>query len=295
MKRLNIEQDTHQWHEWRKTLLTATDAGIILGENPYCTAYKLWQRKLGKIPPQVVTPPMLRGKIDEPRARDIFIQKYGINMTPVCIETEKYMVVDKPLIGASLDGMSDDGKWILEVKSQDIEKIKREGIPAFHMSQMQEQIMCGDGHIEGCYYQSIWGDSTHEILVRPDKRWQEIYLDKAQKFHENLLFDQAPELNPKDYKDMTHDSDWLHITSEYKDICYKIINLEAKKEVIRERLLQACGEVNCMGYGVKVFKKTIKGRIDYVEATEELNIRDDMLEHYRKPSTESWTVMVEKM
>ena len=282
MKKISCFQGSPEWLAWRKGLLTATDAAILSGVSPYVTPYEGWQRKIGQIPEQIANSAMLRGQRDEPIARDMFIEQYGIAMTPCCIESEVY-----PFLGASLDGISDCGKYLLEIKST----APVDEIPIYHMYQMQHQLLCTDNTAKICFYVTIWNNQIYVKEVYPDIIWVQDYLNEAKKFWECVVFFEPPEISSKDYKDMNGRDDWNFYADEYRKISEEIKKLEEVKDKHKKELIKLCGEDNGYGHGVKVLKKITKGRIDF-ENIPELSQVD--LEKYRKESTSSWTIMLDK-
>ncbi len=285
MRKVNFEQGSPEWLTWRKGLLTATDAAMLLGVSPYVTPFKGWQRKVGQAEEQPVNAAMMRGHHDEPIARELFIQEYGIAMEPCCIESEVYK-----FIGASLDGLSTCGKYILEIKSQ-----RDPGcVPAFHMMQMQHQFLGTDKTAEKGYYVSHWEGKNTTYEVYPDYEWMNEYLPKAQKFWKGCVFFDPPALTCKDYKDMSETESWNGYAREYKKIANQIKQLEELKESYKKELIKLCGENSCAGSGIKVLRKTVKGRIDYEELVSTMNIQDDHLSQFRKPPSQSWMITLDK-
>jgi putative phage-type endonuclease len=285
MRKVDFEQGSQEWLDWRKGLLTATDAAMLLGVSPYVTPYKGWQRKVGQAPEQQENDAMRRGKRDEPIARDLFVKEYGIEMTPYCVESDQYN-----FIGSSLDGMSDCGKYILEIKSQR----PVDAVPEFHMHQMQHQLLSTDNTAEKCFYVSHWEGVNKTFEVYPDPEWKKNYIPKAQAFWKCVVFFEAPPLSCKDYRDMTGAVTWDGYAVEYRKLVAQIKVLEELKDSYKQELIKLCGDDSCAGSGIKVLKKVIKGRIDYKEACEVLNIRDDMLAPYKKADTMSWTIMLDQ-
>lgn len=290
MRKIETEQGSYEWLEWRRSLLTATNAGMLMGFSPYETPFKGWQRKIGLIPEQKSNPAMVRGQKDEPIARKLFIKEYGINMVPTCIESEKYT-----FFGASLDGLSDCGTMILEVKSQ----IPPSEIPAFHMMQMQHQMLCCDRSDIKAYYVSHWNGVNVTYEVAFDPKWVESYLPKAKQFWENVVFGEPPMLSKKDYTNRSQDNEWIDpsnryyaVDAEIKAFEAQIKLLEVKKLEIREELIKVADGENCEGNGLKLLNKCTKGRVDYdsIPVLKEVD-----LEKYRKPTTYAWTIMVEKV
>jgi putative phage-type endonuclease len=288
MRRIEFDQGSKEWLKWRQGLLTATDAPMLLGVSPYATPYKGWQRKLGLIPEQVETEPMRRGKRDEPIARDWFIKEYGIQMEPWCVERDEFN-----FIGASLDGLSPCGKYLLEIKSNGDQYHfgLNSGPPEFHYCQMQHQYLACDNIPEMCFYLS-WNKSGPKVLeIKLDKVWMDDYIPKAREFWRKIALFDAPDMTNKDYKDMNEAKHWKSYAYEYRKACEQIRNLEKIKESYRDEIVKLCGEDSCFGGGIKVLKKMNKGRIDY-ESIPELACVD--LEKYRKSSSFAWTIMMDK-
>jgi putative phage-type endonuclease len=287
MRRIEFEQGSEKWLKWRKGLLTATDAPMLMGASPYCTPYQGWQRKTGQLAEQKETETMRRGKRDEPIAREWFIKEYSMEMEPCCIESDIYN-----FIGASLDGMSKCGKYILEIKSNGDQYhfALDNGIPDFHMMQMQHQFLSTDHTAEMGFYLSY---NKGEIIVKevyPDLEWLESYLVKAKEFWKKIVFFEAPALTNKDYKDMSGQNEWISYANEYRKVCEQIKSLEEKKEGFKREIIKLCGDDSCLGDGMRVLKKMVKGRIDY-DSIPELKGVD--LEKYRKGPTSFWTVMID--
>lgn len=287
MRKIELEQGSPEWLQWRKGLLTATDAPMLMGVSPYVTPYKGWQRKVGLADEQSTTAAMLRGREDEPIARREFIEEYGINMTPCCIESDKYN-----FCGASLDGISDCGQYILEVKSNgdhyhnNLDK----GIPDFHMMQMQHQLLCTDSTASMGFYVSYNKGKKIIKEVYPDLDWLEDYLVKAKEFWKGVVFFEAPKMTQKDYTDMRSSIEWQKLATEYQAVDAQIKLLEEKKSELRKGIIDQCNEQNCFGSGVTAFRKISKGRVDYESIPELLNVD---VEKYRKKSISSWTILVE--
>jgi putative phage-type endonuclease len=285
MKIIELEQGSPEWLSWRKTVITATDASIIMGNNPWDTPYSCWQRKLGLIEEKKSNEAMERGKRLEPEARAKFISEYGINMVPVVVESSEF-----EFLGASLDGISQLGGSVLEIKcggSKLHAMAERGEIPAYYRDQMQHQLLVTGA--EKCFYYSYNGTNGIPIEVFPDPEYRVKFLPKAREFWRCVAFSEAPALEDADYQDMSGDGTWVHFATDYKNLCKRIKDLEEIKEGCRNELLKLCGDKNCLGQGLRVMKTTMRGRVDYDSIPE---IQGVDLEKYRKGSTESWKVLV---
>ena len=139
MKIIKLEQGSPEWLSWRKMVITATDASIIMGNNPWDTPYSCWQRKLGLIEEKKSNEAMERGKRLEPEARDKFNALHGFNMEPAVVESTEH-----EFLGASLDGITLLGGMLLEIKcggSKLHDMAVRGEIPAYYRDQMQHQLL----------------------------------------------------------------------------------------------------------------------------------------------------------
>jgi putative phage-type endonuclease len=288
MKIIDLEQGSQEWLQWRKTVITATECPIILGSSPWSTPYKCWQRKLGLIEEQKTNDFMERGKRLEPIARDRFIKKMGINMTPVVVESSEY-----EFLGASLDGISDDRKYILEVKSGGHKLLQSalEGtIPEYYMHQMQHQLLVTGA--EKCFYLVTHEDEEKEVILEVFKNpdFEREFLPKARAFWKGIAFFEPPHLMESDYRHMEDDLDWAQYSKMYLETDAALKALSEKKDYLRKKLIELCANENCSGRGIKVIKTIMKGRIAYDEIPQ---IKDIDLDKYRKSSSTVWKVLTE--
>lgn len=288
-KEIKVEQGSQEWLAWRKTVITATDCSCILGNNPWVTPYKCWQRKLGLIEEQQSNEAMERGKRLEPKARAHFIERFGIEMKPMVVENLKF-----DFLGASLDGINLYGNVILEIKCGGAklhEMAARGEIPQYYQDQMQHQLLVTGA--PKCYYYSYleMDDKCDGIRIEvlPDPKFKEMFMPKAREFWKCVAFSEPPALQDTDYIDMSEIPTWNTCASEYKKLCDQIKSLEEAKENYRKELLKLCNDHNCKGNGIKVMKTTMKGRVDY-EVIPELKGID--LDKYRKNATNTWKIMM---
>lgn len=108
---LDIEQGTPEWHQYRAGGINGTESAAIMGMDPYASVMDLWKIKLGIQETEKQNAEMFHGKLHEDEARDWFVKRYGITMKPSCVHHKDYS-----FIKASLDGISSDGKFLLEIK-----------------------------------------------------------------------------------------------------------------------------------------------------------------------------------
>lgn len=283
MKIIDLEQGSKEWLSWRKTVITATECSIIMGSNPWATPYLCWGRKLGLIPEQKSNSAMEKGTRLEPQARAHFMDRYGMNMAPMVVES-----TDHDFLGASLDGISPCKRFLLEIKcGEAAHSAAKQGlIPLYYMHQMQHQMLVTGA--EKCYYYSYDGSEGIRMEVYRDPIFAEEYMPKAREFWRCVAFSEPPALQEKDYKSMEENSDWQLYSKQYQEIDFTIKKLEQHKESLRKQLIGLCEDQNCSGNGIKIMKTTMKGRISYDEIPE---LKEVDLEKHRKPSTISWKIL----
>src|SRR5277367_2275580 len=284
-KEVKLEQGSQEWLSWRKTVITATDASCITGNNPWTTVYKCWQKKLGLVEEQQSNESMEYGKRLEPEARAQFIERYDIPMSPMVVENLEF-----DFLGASLDGINYLRNTLLEIKCGGAklhDMASRGEIPPYYMDQMQHQLLVTGA--QKCFYYSYNGKDGICIEVLPDPEFKKTFLPKAREFWRCMAFSEPPALQDSDYKDMSDEPQWKEFATEYRKLNEHIKNLEQIKESYRKELLKLCKDHNCLGDGIKIMKTTIRGRVAYDEIPE---IQGIDLDKYRKGSTTSWKIMV---
>ena len=285
MKIIKLEQGSQEWLSWRRTVITATDASIIMGNNPWDTPYICWQRKLGLIEEKKPTDLMERGKRLESEARAKFIECYDIDMIPMVVESTEF-----EFLGASLDGISQGRLYLLEIKcgGSKLHEMASKGIiPEYYRIQMQHQLLVT--HAKKCFYYSYDGEDGICLDVFPDPDFKSEFMPAAREFWRCIAFSEPPALQNSDYKDMSDEPAWKACASEYRKINEEIKNLEEIKDSYRKELLKLCGDQSCLGNGVKVMKSVMRGRIDYDAIPE---IKGLNLDIYRKSPTVAWKVLM---
>ena len=128
------EQRTQPWYEMRNGMLTASDWGVMLGDNPYSNPNDLILKKCGHEKPFKVGPAILWGV----KYEEVAVQIYEYRNNVKVIE---FGLIQHPTIkylGASPDGITADGV-MLEIKCPKSRKIT--GIPPrYYFDQVQGQL-----------------------------------------------------------------------------------------------------------------------------------------------------------
>jgi putative phage-type endonuclease len=272
-----MEQGTKEWLELRRTKIGASDAAVILGISPYKTPFQLWEEKVfGK--DQEQNGAMARGSAMEQEARECFEKMTGLSVMP------KVFVQDWRM--ASLDGITFDGKTLVEIKcpNKQVHALAEEGlVPDYYMAQMQHQFAVS-GADKG-YYFSYSGGKGILVEVAPQPEFIYDMMILEEKFWHLMVNKEAPPLSERDYIDKRYDKMWEIHAQLWLDSHYALKKAELDEEVARKHLLELSEGRNALCSKVKVTRSFCKGAVDYKLVPELIGVD---LELYRKPPCEKW-------
>jgi len=104
MKKIDLEQGSPEWLEFRTRHIGSSDAPIIMGVSKFCTIDELILEKRGFKSNKPANDYILnKGHKMESRTRHLFELELGSSIEPAVIESEQY-----PFLAASLDGLLED-------------------------------------------------------------------------------------------------------------------------------------------------------------------------------------------
>lgn len=187
---LNLEQGSQEWLDFRSNHITATDASIILGTNPYCTREELMQRKLGLLPEVKMNAAMRRGSAMEPAARVAASDYLHMTFTPVVLQSDSH-----PWAMASLDGISPEGV-VIEIKcpgKKNHEAAKRGAIPEYYYPQLHHQMWVAEAN--SVWYWSWDGSAGVAIQVERCQEYIDWIIRMEEEFYRELLRQKQALLN----------------------------------------------------------------------------------------------------
>ncbi|MBI4242475.1 MAG: YqaJ viral recombinase family protein [Planctomycetes bacterium] len=170
----NVIQNTESWLKWRCGGIGASDAPIIMGVSPWTTAAELIRIKAGILPGRAPNTAMLRGKRMEAEARKSYQKRAGVDVEPVCLESnpDRWMK-------ASLDGINFSHGRVVEIKcpgAVDHSAAVAGNVPEKYYPQLQHILaVTGYSHID---YWSYRFDSGVLIKVERD----ESYISRLRRF-----------------------------------------------------------------------------------------------------------------
>ena len=135
----DIEQGTEKWLEWRRGVIGASEAAIIMGDNRRKGRQQLLDEKLGLIEPFRGNELTREGNLIEPHARAALAKKYRQKLTPTIVQD-----IHEPFLAASLDGINSSRDKIYEIKCgartyESVETSRK--VPSYYVAQVQHMMM----------------------------------------------------------------------------------------------------------------------------------------------------------
>lgn len=274
---VDIAQHSEEWHAIRKTKITATDASVIMGASHWKTRLQLYNEKLSDEPPMAPNERMQRGLDLEPLARSLFTIQTGIFVEPVVLVKDWTM--------ASLDGMSEDGTKIVEIKcpgEKDHSCALSGKVPDHYYPQLQHQMYVAN--VQEAYYFSFDGVDGVVLKVTRDEEYIAKMIEEEKAFYECLMNKTPPPSSETEYIERD-DETWKAFALRWKLVTDSIKSLEKEEEQLRLSLVLLSGPYNTKGAGISLCQIQRKGNIDYTKIPELNSVN---LEAYRKAPITSW-------
>ena len=180
-KVVNLKQGTQQWLNWRHSGIGASDASTIMNENMFKSPDELLYEKMNKIDVEP-NEKMRKGTELEPKARSLYEKTTQKIVKPICIES-----ISHPWLIASLDGISSDYNYLVEIKCGESAYRKAASgiVPDYYYGQLQHQLMLtGLNEIDyWCYWPGEKGVLTN---VPRDNSYIDRLFKQEQKFHKAM-------------------------------------------------------------------------------------------------------------
>lgn len=282
MPRIELEQDSDEWKEYRNNKLGASDVAAILGKSPYLSSYDLWLQKTGKGSPFSGNAATSYGKAMEPILRDRFCSEYEEGYMPAV-----YLHDEFEFLMASLDGVTLFEDKILEIKAcnREVFDLAKNGVVADHYyPQLQLQLSCVPTSKEVNFYCYNGGDTCNVVVKRDDDFINDM-LEKCKEFYDYILNDTPPPINEDDCLLIEDNEEFAQAALEWKKSKMKLDLYKKIEEEHRKKLIDLTDDGNVQGYGV-IIKKNYSKRTDYKKACQ---VNGVDLAEYEKPFI-TWSV-----
>jgi len=289
MATTNLSQGTVEWETYRRSHIGGSDIAAIIGLSPWKSAYDVYQEKVYGSK-QEVTQAMQLGKAKESIARLKYMEVTGIVVLPAVIEYGPWNVAM-----ASLDGLSDDEKHLVEIKCPSrkiIEECALKNIPDYYHAQIQWQLMCSGAECADyfCYYDDeFWA----QMLIVPDPKMQEEMLAKAKEFWD-MVEKRIEPPKPKDKYQEIESKEFEQIADAYREFDTMEKHAKDMKANLKEQLVGFADNVgtNISGYGIRVFSKAGAKVVDWKSVCKKYSISDNELAQFTTVKSSSWVVTI---
>lgn len=290
-KEINVEQKSDQWHALRRGAIGSSEVSAILGTNPWATALTLWEVKTGRREPQFMNSAMQRGVDYEDTARAELEKQTGFQFTPKVFQDEEHS-----FLMASLDGITEDGKVICEIKCPTSDGLRiyclRGKIPPYYETQIEYQMLVS-GAERAIFF--VWyspGDHYIVEFSRNETRLNEVKEAVIFFWNEYIVKDIAPPSTKADYEEL-EDAEFKELADQYLNLYSLAKDTEEKLKELKEKIkrrLSSSPKSGIKGFGISALELSVKGQVNYA-AIPELQGVD--LEKYRKKATKQIRITVQ--
>lgn len=278
-----------EWLNWRRKGIGASDSPAIMGCSPYKTAIQIWEDKVSTAPPvELSSRIMEKGNELEPVARQQFAAHYNLlNDADETFEAARVQLQEFPFMKASLDGVSKDGKTLIEIKFQGKEKhqaVSKGEVRIDYWTQIQHQFICS-GATKG-YLVSINEDAKNDkkldVLwceVKPDLEYHKKHFRAMVEFWDCVENKRRPDAGPEDFVLLKGFDKQIE---EWKKLKLDIELKGERLEFLRTEILKAVNHPKMHACGVTICQVEKSGSVDYKKIPE---LKGVDLEKYRKAPT----------
>ena len=284
-KIVDLEQRSPEWLAWRRNLIMASDAPIIMGVSKYNKSLdSLILEKQGIDVPQRTNSSMNKGTEKEQGLLKNFSILYNkefardVEFAPCCVESVPY-----PRCGASLDGFCAEEKTAVEIKvtnKKNHELAQQRILPEEFKPQLQHQMLVLN--VSYLYYISYFIPKNTMFILKIDR--DEDYIQSL--LHNYSLFlEKVAEAQPQQHQDI--ESLVHNLVTHYREIDDKMKHLSKQKENIKENILNLIQHKEFLSPSVTIKPVELKGRLRLSSLKEDHPLYPQ-LQQFRGPSTTTW-------
>lgn len=284
-----MKQGTKEWREARKSHIGASDAPVIMNVCPFTrsdgfprTPLTLWKEKLDILGDDKPTSAMNYGLEAEHNIRQMVNETTGKTFDPAV-----FFHPEMPFMMASLDGITGDKQYILEIKTcgdADFALAEKGEVPEKYFPQVQHQLMCVP--VAQCVLYVVSHRDTKEtktIEITPDSAYQNKLVAKEKEFWSCVLNFKQPEATERDYHE--RDKVWYQKAKELYAIKERIRQLKEDEKSWEQELRNLSNGENSFFENLRYTLSMRKGTVDYSKIPE---LQKVDVESYRKAPTPSW-------
>lgn len=276
MKILDIQQNTPEWEELRRSKIGASDIATLMTGSK-AEIYQLYLAKVsGK--KKFVTDSMKRGSDMEAEARRWFNLSKDFAFYPaVCLSD------DHDWLMASFDGFDNTNKMSIEIKCpKDVfEDLKEHPSYKRWWWQVQAQYAVG-GHNDAVLLAYDPERQSYMHIERDEKAIERL-IKVGEEFYDRMINYDAPEGVIVERDDEPAKAAMAKWRKAYLDR----VLAEKEEEVCKQALIDLADGVPFRCQEVSVVRQFRRGAVEYKRIVE---LKDIDLERYRKPGIEFWKI-----
>lgn len=279
-------QGSKEWHEYRADKFNASEAGAVMGVNPWHprNPAELFDVKTGAASVEE-NAAMRRGTALEPEARAALEAAKGIQFTPCVREKGRY--------SASLDGLDFDETVATEIKCpmradgklfscQTPADLKREA-PHYWWQMVHQQYVAG---FELIYFAAYHPDCGVNVITIPA---DDLVADRDALIEAWEAFGKAWDAGERPEPPVIErdDEEWAQAVARFISAKETKKAAEEQEKAARDALIELAGGRPSKGCGVHVLEIERAGSVDYKKIPELAGVD---LDRYRKKPTRYWSV-----
>lgn len=302
-QRVDLEQNTAEWLEWRASRYTASDAPAVMAQSPWFprTPLELWQRRTGQ-KSVAVNAAMRAGHADEALAREILAREIKASAHPACWQA----TVNGMAMGASYDAYVECRDEVFEIKrpmkgtASDLWNLQEAG---HYRWQMLHQLIVNPA-IERVSL-AVYAHDAKAIKIcgtvsrfDPDFDAYASALVEAWRAFDQAIIDlRAPEPTDRDVVEVPYgDDDYEQLVTSWLAAKRMADEAGTRLETAREALLEAAKSrgdgLPVLGFGVKAYRTVRPGNVNWKakEIAAALASAKVDPDKFRGKAIEAWTL-----
>lgn len=294
-KRINIEEQTPEWFEWRSTVCSASDAPAVMGKGMFQikTQYDLYLRDTGQ-KEVFYSKAMSDGHKFEETALELARNTFGGKWEKALFEHD---ILHTKLdgghtvlkFGASLDGWDMDHKYpVLEIKcvSSNSPTWNNDDILSNYKYQVQQQLTVTVSERALFFvYNKDTGEYKYKIVEHDSDLFLGI-LDAWTEYTNCIDNFKIPALTDKDKVERL-DDEFCEKAARFKELKAQEKAIKKELDALKKDLIKLADGKPTKGAGVSVYPIAGRETIDYKSIPE---LQDIDLDQYKKQGKSSWGV-----
>lgn len=264
MKKIIKYKNREEWLKNRSKGIGASEAGTVLGLNPFETPYQLWRRKKGMDPPKQENFAMVAGHILEDAVAQFFARESHCHIIKASTDDYTILNTDNPIMRVSPDRTfwrvgarhNEASKSILECKTTQL-TIDPDDLPKHWFCQIQMNLGVGE-YKDGALAWLTQGREFGCVDIDFDFDFFGWMEDEIKKFWFDYVEGdkEPPAINASDImlkyplhnegKTVTADAEILEQLARLKEIKSYMGTLDKEKDEIEDNLKLFFGDAECI-------------------------------------------------